>query len=141
MPGEDLAKETVGGAWDTMGPGAALFILLLVIVVGMFFLAWTWMRSQARDKPDSKTPVPVTKLPGYQTMMGLMRVGDVRSEQAALDAKQASEIEHLQLSLRDTNGANLRMRSDLMKISNRVSWLESRAERDPHSSDGSTFGK
>ena len=45
MPGEDVATEVVSKSFDTMGPAAGMFLLLLAIVVGRFYLASIWIKN------------------------------------------------------------------------------------------------
>lgn len=65
MPGEDVASDVVNSAWDKLPPeAAALFIVLLIILVGGIWLATTYMKTYGarEDKPaPEKEDPPVDK--------------------------------------------------------------------------------
>jgi hypothetical protein len=104
VPGESVVSDTVNGAWDNLPPeAAALFIVLILLLVGGMFLSYTYMKTygaRVQEKKDEKVAVQQpqqTYIPGMKTLSLLnnLRGSDVR-EMALRDEPNKTGVDAAQ---------------------------------------------
>jgi len=100
IPGEGVATEVVTQSFDTMGPAAGMFLLLLSIVVGMFYLASLWIKNHKKNGTKKKdTPEPVEERAPTRTWFEGMSASLLRAEKEKTDESQDAAIKDLEKSL------------------------------------------
>jgi hypothetical protein len=103
IPGESVVNETVNGAWENLPPeAAALFIVLILLLVGGMFLSYTYMKTygaRVQEKKDEKVAAQPqqTYVPGMKTLSLLnnLRGSDVR-EMALRDEPNKTGVDAAQ---------------------------------------------
>jgi len=102
MPGEEVATEVVTQSFDSMGPAAGMFLLLLAIVVGMFWLASIWIKKGAGKEPKKDTPKPAAeaRAPSKTWWEGIP-ASLARAEKEKTDESQDEAIKDLGANLKD----------------------------------------
>jgi hypothetical protein len=109
IPGESVVNDTVNGAWENLPPeAAALFIVLILLLVGGMFLSYTYMKTygaRVQEKKDEKVAAaPEPYRPGAKTLTGLLGLTgkDVRElalrdepSKPAVDAAQEVKLDSL----------------------------------------------
>jgi ElaB/YqjD/DUF883 family membrane-anchored ribosome-binding protein len=102
MPGEEVATEVVSKSFDTMGPAAGMFLLLLAIVVGMFYLASIWIKNHKKNGARKDTPKPVAEAQApTKTWFEGMTASMVKAEKEKTDESQDEAIKDLGTNLKD----------------------------------------
>ncbi len=146
IPGESVVNDTVNGAWENLPPeAAALFIVLILLLVGGMFLSYTYMKTygaRVQEKKDEKVaaqpqPAPQqTYVPGLKTlsMLNSLRGSEVREmalrdepNKTGVDAAQEVKLdalkEHIQRLEKEVD--NLRK----WKERKTKQWIEDNATR------------
>jgi hypothetical protein len=100
MPGEEVATEVVSRSFDTMGPAAGMFLLLLAIVVGMFYLASIWIKNHKKNG-SKDIPKPAEPRAPSKTWWEGMSASMVKAEKEKTDESQDEAIKDLGTNLKD----------------------------------------
>jgi hypothetical protein len=100
IPGEGVATEVVTQSFDSMGPAAGMFLLLLAIVVGMFYLASIWIKHHKNLEVADVAPkqAEVVRVPTKTWFEGVS-AKLVRAEKEKTDDSQDAAIRVLGDSL------------------------------------------
>jgi hypothetical protein len=99
IPGEGVATEVVTQSFDSMGPAAGMFLLLLAIVVGMFYLAAIWIKGHKKGVEKKDTPKPVEERAPTRTWFEGVSASLVRAEKEKTDESQDAAIKELERNL------------------------------------------
>jgi len=97
MPGEDVATEVVAKSFDSMGPAAGMFLLLLAIVVGMFYLASIHLKKNG--KKDAPKQVVVDRMSEPSWFDRAVSMADLRREQSKDDESQNDRLDRIEAAL------------------------------------------
>lgn len=88
---DDVANQVIGGAWETMGVGAGMFLIVMLILggggFGVYRLASQWMALQATKK-KSTPPKPAERSSDPGAMLG---IATKEAKSAVADAKTQAE--------------------------------------------------